>query len=67
MAADPARVIHSSLVRATHWINVFAMVCMVGSGWRIYNASPFLPFTFPAKLTLGDVRGAKPRARSCSI
>jgi thiosulfate reductase cytochrome b subunit len=57
MAAEPARVIHSSLVRATHWINVFAMVCMVGSGWRIYNASPFLPFTFPAKLTLGDWLG----------
>jgi thiosulfate reductase cytochrome b subunit len=29
------------------------MICMILSGWAIYNASPILPFTFPAWATLG--------------
>ena len=41
------------VVRITHWVNAFAMVCMVLSGWRIYNASPLFPFTFPPRITLG--------------
>jgi thiosulfate reductase cytochrome b subunit len=57
MAAEPARVIHRSVVRVTHWVNVFAMLCMIGSGWRIYDASPFFPFTFPAAFTLGGWLG----------
>jgi hypothetical protein len=24
------------IVRVTHWVNVFAMVCMTMSGWMIY-------------------------------
>jgi len=41
------------VVRITHWVNAFAMTCMILSGWRIYNASPLFPFNFPPGLTLG--------------
>jgi thiosulfate reductase cytochrome b subunit len=52
--AAPARaVIHPVWVRVTHWINVVAMVVMIGSGWEIYNASPLFPFRFPRGITLG--------------
>ena len=52
--ATPARVvIHPVWVRVTHWINVVAMVVMIGSGWEIYNASPLFPFRFPRGITLG--------------
>ena len=52
--AAPARaVIHPVWVRVTHWINVVAMVVMIGSGWEIYNASPLFPFVFPRGITLG--------------
>jgi thiosulfate reductase cytochrome b subunit len=46
-------VIHPLWVRLTHWINVVAMIMMIGSGWQIYNASPLFPFAFPGKITLG--------------
>ena len=45
--------IHPLVVRITHWINAFALLIMVASGWRIYNASPLFPFRFPNELTLG--------------
>ncbi|HEY6721422.1 MAG TPA: cytochrome b/b6 domain-containing protein [Burkholderiales bacterium] len=45
--------IHPLVVRITHWINAFAILIMVTSGWRIYNASPFFPFRIPSDLTLG--------------
>lgn len=48
---------HSASVRLMHWINAAAILGMIGSGWRIYNASPFFPFTFPAWLTFGDWLG----------
>jgi thiosulfate reductase cytochrome b subunit len=44
-------------VRITHWINVVAVVILVLSGWRIYNASPIFDFRFPAGLTLGGWLG----------
>ena len=44
---------HPLAVRLTHWINAFAMVCMLMSGWAIYNASPIFPFRFPG---VGDRR-----------
>jgi thiosulfate reductase cytochrome b subunit len=40
-------------VRVTHWFNVLAILAMMLSGWRIYNASPLFGFTFPRELTLG--------------
>jgi len=45
--------IHPLVVRITHWINALAILMMVASGWRIYNASPLFSFTFPADWTLG--------------
>lgn len=46
-------VIHPIWVRVTHWINVLAMLVMIGSGWRIYNESPLFPFVIPFEVTLG--------------
>ena len=40
-----AKVIQPAWVRALHWINAFAMVLMIMSGWQIYNASPLFNFT----------------------
>jgi thiosulfate reductase cytochrome b subunit len=48
-----ARPIHPLWVRITHWINALAMVLMVMSGWRVYNASPLFAFEFPEAMTLG--------------
>ncbi|HYA46192.1 MAG TPA: cytochrome b/b6 domain-containing protein [Burkholderiales bacterium] len=45
--------IHPLIVRITHWINALAILMMVTSGWRIYNASPLFPFRFPNEITLG--------------
>ena len=49
--------VHPLAVRITHWINVIAMVIMVLSGWRIYNASPIFEFKFPSEWTLGGWLG----------
>jgi thiosulfate reductase cytochrome b subunit len=49
--------IHPLVVRITHWLNAFAMICMIMSGWQIYNANPFFGFTFPAWATLGGWLG----------
>ncbi|HET6235992.1 MAG TPA: cytochrome b/b6 domain-containing protein [Acetobacteraceae bacterium] len=50
-------VIHPLMVRLTHWVNAVAIVCMVMSGWGIYNASPLFGFTFPPWATLGGWLG----------
>ena len=45
---------HPLVVRITHWLNALAVLVMVLSGWKIYNAAPlFEAFRFPAELTLG--------------
>jgi thiosulfate reductase cytochrome b subunit len=45
---------HPPAVRITHWVNALAVLVLVLSGWRIYNASPlFESFRFPSDLTLG--------------
>jgi len=31
---------HPAWLRLTHWLNALAVLVMVTSGWRIYNASP---------------------------
>lgn len=60
-AAQPARipliVIHPLVVRITHWLNAVAIVVMVMSGWKIYNASPLFGFSFPGWATLGGWLG----------
>jgi thiosulfate reductase cytochrome b subunit len=56
--ADPTRpVVHPAWLRVTHWLNVLAVLVMVMSGWRIYNASPIFAFEFPKALTLGGWLG----------
>jgi thiosulfate reductase cytochrome b subunit len=45
--------IHPLPVRIAHWVNALAILMMVASGWRIYNASPLFEFAFPRGLTLG--------------
>jgi thiosulfate reductase cytochrome b subunit len=49
--------IHPRWLRATHWLNAIAVVILAMSGWRIYNAAPFLGFVIPANLTLGGWLG----------
>ena len=49
--------VHPAVVRLTHWINALAILVMVASGWRIYNASPLFDFKFPKDLTLGGWLG----------
>jgi thiosulfate reductase cytochrome b subunit len=56
--AAPARRQLDPVVRITHWVGAAAMICMILSGWQIYNASPILPFVFPPWATLGGWLGA---------
>ena len=49
--------VHPLWLRATHWLNAIAVVLMVTSGWRIYNASPVYDMRFPADMTLGGWLG----------
>jgi thiosulfate reductase cytochrome b subunit len=50
-------VVHPLWLRMTHWINVVAVVVLLMSGWRIYNASPIFAFQIPKVLTLGGWLG----------
>jgi thiosulfate reductase cytochrome b subunit len=47
------KTIHPLIVRVTHWVNAAAILIMVTSGWRIYNASPLFDFKIPNGFTLG--------------
>jgi thiosulfate reductase cytochrome b subunit len=50
--------IHPLFVRVWHWINAVAIIIMIMSGWRIYNAAPIFPFIhFPNWMTLGGWLG----------
>lgn len=49
--------IHPLWLRLTHWLNAVAMLIMVTSGWRIYNAAPLFNFSFINELTLGGWLG----------
>ena len=51
------RPVHPWPVRLAHTVNAFAMVCMLMSGWAIYNASPIFAFRFPAWATVGGWLG----------
>lgn len=52
-----AQIIHPGWLRAMHWINALAVVTLVTSGWRIYDATGFMGFEIPAVLTLGGWLG----------
>lgn len=57
-SARPAPiVVHPLAVRVTHWASAAAVVCLVLSGWQIYNASPLFGFSFPRWMTLGGWLG----------
>jgi thiosulfate reductase cytochrome b subunit len=57
-APSKVKVIQPVWVRILHWVNAFAMILMIMSGWQIYNASPlFDDFTFSKTITLGGWLG----------
>jgi len=50
--------IHPLWLRITHWLNAFAALIMMFSGWRIYDASPVFPnIVIPPTITLGGWLG----------
>ena len=51
------QIIHPGWLRVWHWVNAIAVLVLVASGWRIYNATAFLGFAFPKNLTLGGWLG----------
>jgi thiosulfate reductase cytochrome b subunit len=57
VSAAPAKVVQPAWVRTMHWINAFAMILMIMSGWQIYNASPLFNFRFASEITLGGWLG----------
>ena len=44
---------HPLPIRIMHWIGAISILCMMLSGWAIYNASPSLPLMFPRSMILG--------------
>jgi thiosulfate reductase cytochrome b subunit len=49
--------IHPAWLRVTHWLNAIAVLLLVMSGWRIYDAAPFFAFVIPKNITLGGWLG----------
>ena len=56
MNADQVK-IHPLWLRLTHWSNAVAVLLLVFSGWRIYNATAFYGFSIPPGITLGGWLG----------
>ena len=54
---SPEQIIHPGWLRAMHWLNALAVVILMMSGWRIYNATGFLGFTIAKGITLGGWLG----------
>lgn len=53
MRHESETVINPLALRVLHWTNAVAVVVMILSGWRIYDAAPIWNFEFPRDLTLG--------------
>ena len=49
--------IHPVWLRTTHWLNALAVVILTMSGWKIFNAAPFLDLYVPKAITLGGWLG----------
>ena len=49
--------IHPLWLRLLHWSNAVAIVVLILSGWRIYDATRFLGFRIPPNYTLGGWLG----------
>ncbi len=54
---EGSRPIQPAWVRITHWLNALAVLVLITSGWRIYNASPIFAFRFPKEITFGGWLG----------
>jgi len=50
---DDRSIVHPFWLRITHWLNAIAVILLVTSGWRIYNATEFFGFGIPRSMTLG--------------
>jgi thiosulfate reductase cytochrome b subunit len=50
-------IVHPGWLRSMHWLNALAIVLLVTSGWRIYNATAFLGFAVPKSITWGGWLG----------
>ena len=55
--ASGSRIISPLYVRISHWLNALAVIVMIMSGLRIYNASPIFDFVIPKSLTIGGWLG----------
>ena len=51
------KIIAPMYVRTTHWLNALAVILMITSGLKIYNASPIFDFLIPNALTTGGWLG----------
>ncbi|MDE2080672.1 MAG: cytochrome b/b6 domain-containing protein [Burkholderiales bacterium] len=56
-SAAASTTVHPPWLRLAHWLNAIAVVLLVLSGWRIYDAAPFLGLRIPAQFTLGGWLG----------
>jgi len=54
-AADDRASVHPLWLRLMHWVNATAVVLMILSGWRIYDATNFLHFNTPVLTSHGIV------------
>ncbi len=50
-------IVHPLWLRLMHWINAMAVLVLLASGWKIYNATAFLGFSIPNEVTLGGWLG----------
>jgi thiosulfate reductase cytochrome b subunit len=59
-SAKRSRHLHPLPVRIMHWVNAFAMIIMIGSGWKIYNDEVLFGWLhFPDWITIGgEMQGA---------
>jgi thiosulfate reductase cytochrome b subunit len=54
------RRLHPVMLRVMHWVNAFAIIIMIGSGWKIYNDEALFGWLhFPEWITIGgEAQGA---------
>jgi len=50
-------IIAPAFIRITHWLNAVAVIVMIMSGLKIYNASPIFEFLVPNFFTIGNWLG----------
>lgn len=55
--AGKSKIVHPGWMRCMHWLNAVAVLILIASGWRIYNATGFMGFSIPRAMTLGGWLG----------